>query len=262
LGTVADKVVLVTGGSAGIGRVTALAFAKAGAKVVIAARRIPEGEETVSMITEAGGDAIFVQTDVSKPLEVEAMVRKIVEAYGRLDCAFNNAGVSGLGTLTHDYTEERWDEVTGINLKGTWLCMKYEIAQMLTQGGGSIVNDSSAAGLVAYPGGAPYAAAKHGIIGLTKSAAMEYAQQGIRINAVCPGYINTPMMERALRANPQLEAGIRAQEPMGRLGTSEEVAAAVVWLCSDAASFVTGIAMPLDGGLVAQSTNLAKILFA
>jgi NAD(P)-dependent dehydrogenase (short-subunit alcohol dehydrogenase family) len=242
--------------------VTALAFAKEGAKVVIAARRIPEGEETVSMITEAGGDALFVQTDVTKPPEVEAMVGKTVEVYGRLDCAFNNAGVSGLGTLTHAYTEERWDEITGINLKGTWLCMKYEIAQMLTQGGGTIVNDSSLAGLVAYPGGAPYAAAKHGVIGLTKSAAMEYAHQGIRINAVCPGYINTPMAERGLRRYPQLEAEILAREPMGRLGTPEEVAAAVVWLCSDAASFVTGIAMPVDGGLVAQSIDLAKILFA
>lgn len=241
---------------------TALAFAKAGAKVVIAARRIPEGEETVSLITEAGGAALSVQTDVSKPSEVDAMVRKTVEAYGRLDCAFNNAGVSGLGTLTHDYTEDRWDEVTDINLKGTWLCMKYEIAQMLTQGEGTIVNDSSLAGLVAYPGGAPYAAAKHGVIGLTKSAAMEYAQQGIRINAVCPGYINTPMAERGFRRYPQLEAEILAREPMGRLGTSEEVAAAVMWLCSEAASFVAGVAMPVDGGLVAQSIDLAKKLFA
>lgn len=250
-GTFAGKVALVTGGNSGIGKATALAFAQEGAKVVIAARRVQEGVETVSMIKDAGGEALFIQTDVSKAVEVERMVQQTVEVYGRLDCAFNNAGISTGRVTMIEETEENFDQVIHINLKGVWLCMKQEIHQMLMQGSGTIVNDSSAAGLHGVRRGSTYAASKFGVIGLTKSAALEYAKQGIRVNAVCPGWIHTPMVERGMQRNPELETQIIEQEPVGRIGRPEEVAAAVLWLCSDAASFVTGIAMPVDGGLLA-----------
>jgi NAD(P)-dependent dehydrogenase (short-subunit alcohol dehydrogenase family) len=209
------------------------------------------------MITEQGGEAIFVRTDVSQAVEVQALISKAVETYGRLDCAHNNAGISGFGiagdgyTLTTEYPEERWHQVIAVNLTGVWLCMKYEIAQMLTQGGGTIVNTASAAGLVGGRGMSAYVASKHGVVGLTKTAALEYAQQGIRVNCVCPGWIQTPMTARGL-SDPEQKAQIVAREPIGRVGTPEEVAETVVWLCSDAASFVTGHAMSVDGGLVAQ----------
>ena len=244
------KVALVTGGNSGIGRATAIKFAESGAKVVIAARRVAEGEETVDIIREAGGDAIFVKTDVSRAADVEAMVARTVEAYGRLDCAFNNAGMTGAGGPPHEHPEDLWDEVMSVNLKGVWLCMKYEVPEMLRRGGGAIVNDSSLAGLIATPGQAAYVASKHGVIGLTKSAALAYARDGIRVNAVCPSWISTPMIGGLLQ-DPDRKARLIAAHPVGRLGTPEEVAEAVLWLCSDAASFVTGHSMVVDGGMLA-----------
>jgi NAD(P)-dependent dehydrogenase (short-subunit alcohol dehydrogenase family) len=251
-GRVAGKVAVVTGGSSGIGRATALIFAGEGAKVVVADVVVEGGEETVRLINAAGGEAIFVKTDVSQPAEVEAMVKKAVDAYGRLDCAFNNAGIEGVIQPTVDYSEAHWDRVIAINLKGVWLCMKAELQQMLKQGGGAIVNTASVAGLVGLPGFSAYVAAKHGVNGLTKTAALEYAKAGIRVNAVCPGAIRTPMLERAVRANPGSEEQFVAVEPIGRMAAPAEVGEAVVWLCSDAASFVTGLPMAVDGGWVAQ----------
>jgi NAD(P)-dependent dehydrogenase (short-subunit alcohol dehydrogenase family) len=250
-GTLNGKVALVTGGASGIGRATALTFAQEGAKLIIADMNEEGGQQTVHMITEKGGEAIFVRTDVSKAIEVQALISKAVETYGRLDCAHNNAGISGGGrALTAEYAEDTWQQVLAVNLTGVWLCMKYEIPQMLHQGGGAIVNTASAAGLVGSRGISAYVASKHGVVGLTKTAALEYAQQGIRVNCVCPGVIQTPMTERAL-SDPIMQAQIAAR-PIGRVGAPEEVAEAVVWLCSDAASFVTGHAMSIDGGLVAQ----------
>jgi NAD(P)-dependent dehydrogenase (short-subunit alcohol dehydrogenase family) len=250
-GCVEGKVALVTGGASGIGRATALTFAREGAKLVVADMNADGGHQTVHMITENGGEAIFVRTDVSQAVEVQALISKAVETYGRLDCAHNNAGISGGGrALTAEYAEDTWQQVLAVNLTGVWLCMKYEIPQMLHQGGGAIVNTASAAGLVGSRGISAYVASKHGVVGLTKTAALEYAQQGIRVNCVCPGVIQTPMTERAL-SDPIMQAQITAR-PIGRVGAPEEVAEAVVWLCSDAASFVTGHAMSIDGGLVAQ----------
>jgi NAD(P)-dependent dehydrogenase (short-subunit alcohol dehydrogenase family) len=255
-GRVEGKVTLVTGGASGIGRATALTFAREGAKLVIADMNADGGQQTVHMITEHGGEAIFVQTDVTQATAVAALISKAVETYGRLDCAHNNAGISGAGIggdlrmLTAEYPEERWHQVIAINLTGVWLCMKYEIPQMLQRGGGAIVNTASVAGLVGSVGLSAYVASKHGVVGLTKTAALEYARQGIRVNCVCPGVIQTPMTASALR-DPAWQAQIAAR-PMGRVGTPEEVAEAVVWLCSDAASFVTGHTMTVDGGMVAQ----------
>ena len=249
-GRVEGKVALVTGGASGIGRATALTFAREGAKLVIADMNEDGGHQTVHMITENGGEATFVKTDVSKAVEVQALISQAVATYGRLDCAHNNAGISGgLRALTAAYPEDTWHQVIAVNLTGVWLCIKYEIPQMLHQGGGTIVNTASGAGLIGSRGISAYVASKHGVVGLTKTAALEYAPQGIRVNCVCPGVIQTPMTESALR-DPALQAQITAR-PMGRVGTPEEVAEAVVWLCSDAASFVTGHAMSIDGGLVA-----------
>jgi NAD(P)-dependent dehydrogenase (short-subunit alcohol dehydrogenase family) len=245
------KVALVTGAASGIGRASALAFAREGAKTVVADVLVEGGEETVRMIKEAGGDALLVRTDVSKSAEVEGLMQKIVETYGRLDYAHNNAGIAGADAPTADCTEENWDHTIAINLKGVWLCMKYEIPQMLKQGGGAIVNTASTAGLVGLEGSPAYCASKGGVVQLTRAAALDYAKAGIRVNAVCPGVIRTPMVE-PLVGDPEAEAGLIAVEPIGRMGKPEEVAEAVVWLCSDAASFVTGTAMPVDGGLVAQ----------
>ncbi|MEW6296745.1 MAG: SDR family oxidoreductase [Thermodesulfobacteriota bacterium] len=251
-GQLDGKVALVTGGSSGIGRATALAFAREGAKVVVADVIVDGGQETVRLLTAAGGQGLFVKTDVSKAAEVEALIKQTVATYGRLDCAFNNAGVEGAFVSTAEYTEADWDRVLAINLKGVWLCMKYEIAQMLRQGGGAIVNTASGAGLVGVPGLSAYVASKHGVVGLTKTAALECAKAGVRVNAVCPGVIQTPMVARLTSSRPDLSEALVAAEPMGRTGKPEEVAEAVVWLCSDAASFVTGHAMSVDGGYVAQ----------
>jgi NAD(P)-dependent dehydrogenase (short-subunit alcohol dehydrogenase family) len=247
------KIALVTGVSSGIGQATALAFAREGAKVVAADVVTPAGEEMVHAIWNAGGEALFVQTDVSKAAEVEALINKTVTIYGQLDCAYNNAGVLGsIAVPIHEYPEEIWDQVITINLKGIWLCMKYEILQMLAQGSGTIVNMSSIWGLVGASGFSAYVSSKHGVVGLTKSAALEYAQAGLRINAVNPGPIDTPMVENALAQDPAIGERLLAAEPIGRLGTPDEIAEAVIWLCSDAASFVTGHTMTIDGGYVAQ----------
>ena len=253
-GTLDTQVALVTGGASGIGRATALTFARQGAKLIIADMNVDGGQQTVHMITEHGGDATFVQVDVSNATAVEAMIGQAVETYGRLDCAHNNAGIgSRPRVLIHELPEESWDHVIGINLKGVWLCMKYEIIQMLTQGGGALVNTASIMGLVgSWSRSGAYNASKHGVVGLTKTAALEYATSGIRVNAVCPGYIRTPLIEAALTSNPEMEAQIIARHPVGRMGRPEEIAEAVVWLCSDAASFVTGHTMTVDGGYVAQ----------
>ena len=244
------KVALVTGGASGIGRATALAFAREGSKLVIADVNAEGGEETVRLVKENGGDALFVRCDVSIASDVEGMVNKAVEAYGRLDCAFNNAGV-GVLKSTVECTEEEWDYTISVNLKGVWLCMKYEMLQMLKQGSGAIVNTSSAAGLVGTQGHAPYTASKHGVVGITKVAALDGAPSGIRVNAVCPGGVLTPMLEPLLVAEPQMKEFMQKMHPIGRIGKPEEIAEAVLWLCSDAASFVTGVAFPVDGGVVA-----------
>jgi len=252
VGTLDAKVALVTGGSSGIGRAAALAFAREGARVVVSDIVEEGGRETLDMIRKAGGEAIFVKVDVIRAEEVEAMVKRTVETYGRLDCAFNNAGVGGEIATIENSREEVWDRVLAINLKSVWLCMKYEVPQMLSQGGGAIVNTASVAGLIGFPAQAAYVASKHGVIGLTKSAALDHARSGIRVNAICPGVIRTPMIGRRLDAKPNREAAYIAMEPVGRLGEPQEIAEAVVWLCSDAASFVTGHSMAVDGGLVAR----------
>jgi NAD(P)-dependent dehydrogenase (short-subunit alcohol dehydrogenase family) len=250
-GLVNGKVALVTGASSGIGRATALAFAREGAKVMVADVTVEGGEETVSLVKQAGGEATFFKADVSKAAEVEALVARVVQTYGRLDCAHNNAGIEGPGALTVDYPEEMFDRVMAINLKGVWLCLKYEIPQMLKTGGGAIVNTASTAGLVGFPRGSAYVASKHGVVGLTRTAALEYAKSNIRVNAVCPGAIDTPMMGRITDHRPTRAARMAAAEPVGRMGVPGEIAEAVVWLCSDSASFVTGHAMAVDGGMTA-----------
>ena len=250
-GIVDGKVALVTGAGSGIGRSTALIFAREGAKVVASDVNVEGGEATVSMIVEAGGEARFVHADVSKASHVEALIKATVDTYGRLDLAHNNAGVEGLRVPIIDFPEDEWDRVIGVDLKGVWLCMKHEIAQMLEQGGGAIVNTSSIAGIMGMRGGAAYASAKHGVVGLTKTAALEYATSGIRVNAVCPGAVRTPMSERLMEREPGREAWYMSIQPVGRFGVPDEIAEAVVWLCSDAASFVTGLAMPVDGGVAA-----------
>ena len=242
------KVALVTGGGSGIGKASALAFAREGAKVVIADVAVEGGEETVRLIENADGEALFIEADVSQATEVREMFQKAIAAYGSIDCALNNAGIEGNSTSIVACTEKDWDRVIDINLKGVWLCMKYEISYMREQGGGSIVNMASIAGLrgglVSF---SPYITSKHGVVGLTKAAAVEYAKTGIRINAVCPGFIQTPMLK-----NQENKDWIEYVVPAGRLGTPEEVAEAVVWLASDAASFVTGHALVVDGGSMAQ----------
>ncbi len=250
--SMSGKVALVTGGSSGIGRATALTFAREGAKVAVADVDAAGGEETVQLISARGGKAVFISADTSKAASVEAMVAQLMETYGRLDYAHNNAGIEGALATTADYSEADWAPVIAINLTGVWLCMKYEIPQMLKHDGGAIVNTASAAGLLGAPRMPAYVASKHGVVGLTKTAALEYAKSGIRVNAVCPGVILTPMVERLKRERPRMFQKIVEGEPIGRAGKPEEIAEAVVWLCSDAASFVTGHAMAVDGGIVAM----------
>jgi NAD(P)-dependent dehydrogenase (short-subunit alcohol dehydrogenase family) len=245
------KVGLVTGGTSGIGRETALLFAKAGVKVVVAGRREREGNETIELVRAAGGEGLFQKADVSKASEVEALIQKAVERFGRLDLAFNNAGIEGVWVPIVRQSEEDWDRTININLKGVWLCLKYEIKQMLKQGGGgSIVNMASVTGLVGGAGAAAYSASKHGVVGLTKSAALETARSGIRINAVCPAVIETPMGERLFGA-PAVHKSVVGLHPIGRFGRPAEIAEAVVWMCSDRASFMTGQSLILDGGFLA-----------
>src|SRR5277367_5882567 len=245
------KVAIVTGGTSGIGRDTAVLFAQAGVKVVVAGRREAEGKETVELIRAAGSDGLFVKTDVAIAADVQALVRKTVENFGRVDIAFNNAGIEGNLVPIVNQSEADWDRTIDINLKGTWLCLKYEIQQMLKQGGGgAIVNMASVAGWIGSAGAATYCASKHGVMGLTKAAALETARNGIRVNVVCPAVIETPMGERLFGA-PDKQKYALGFHPIGRFGKPLEVAEAVLWMCSDRASFMTGQSLVLDGGFLA-----------
>jgi NAD(P)-dependent dehydrogenase (short-subunit alcohol dehydrogenase family) len=247
------KVAFLTGAANGIGRAAALVFARGGARVVLADVSEPDNEETARMIEKAGGQALAVRCDVARAEDVKAALQKTVETFGRLDFAFNNAGVEQRQlTATADLDEVEWDRIHNIDLRGVFLCMKYEIPLILKQGGGAIVNTSSGAGVIGIKGNPAYTAAKHGVIGLTRSAALEYAAKNIRINAVCPGYIDTPMMGRFTGGTPEGRAKVITEEPVGRMGKPEEIAEAVVWLCSDAAAFVVGHAMVIDGGQTIQ----------
>ncbi len=241
---------LITGGGNGIGRAAALAFARQSVDVVIADVNKESSLETLHRVEQAGGSGSFVQTDVSSPGDVERLVEGIAEKHGRLDFAFNNAGVSSVGGVI-ECTDEEWNATISTNLTGVWLCMKHEISQMLKQGAGCIVNNASVYGLVAAGEATAYIASKHGVVGLTKSAALQYAAQGIRINAVCPAFTRTAMIQHLLD-DPDAEERLARSHPMGRLAAPEEVAGAVLWLCSDAATFVTGHTLPVDGGYLAR----------
>ena len=246
------KVVLVTGGSYGIGRAAAIGFARRGAKVVIADIDTARGKETLEKVKDIGSEAIFVKTDVSSEKDVKALVEKTVATFGYLDCAFNNAGIHKQFVSTVDFTATDWDEMINVNLKSVWLCMKYEIRQMLKQGKGAIVNTSSAAGLVGAPSNPAYPASKHGVVGITKSTALEFARKGIRVNCVCPGPTRTGMNEELTATHPEMVKAMDQKVPMGRIGEPEEVAAAAIFLCSDEASYITGHSLPVDGGIVAD----------
>ena len=252
-GLLDGKSALITGGGGGIGRATALVFAREGARVAVADYAAETAAETVGLINANGGQAITLTGDVSRAKDVRTMLDDTIVAFGRLDCAFNNAGIAGwhveaAGKKTADWSEEAFDRMIEVNLKGVWLCMRAEIRQMLTQGGGAMVNTASIAGLAGLPTSSAYVAAKHGVVGLTKTAAIEYAEAGIRVNAVCPGYIHTRMTEETMRRRG---AAILAQTPLHRMGNPEEIAEMVVWLCSDRASYVTGVAYNVDGGWMA-----------
>lgn len=247
-----ETVTIVTGGASGIGRAAATRFAREGSNVVVADLDEDGGAETVELIEDSGGEATFVETDISDPDDVQAMVDAAVETYGGLDHAFNNAGIEGENAPSSDQPLDNWDQVINVNLKGVFLSLRAEIPAMLEDGGGAIVNTSSVAGVVGYPGLAPYVASKHGVIGLTKTAAVEYSRDGVRVNAICPGVIDTPMIARADEATGGGTQQIIAATPIGRLGEPEEIGDAAVWLCSDEASFVTGEAFVADGGLTSQ----------
>ncbi|MBW4541957.1 MAG: SDR family oxidoreductase [Myxacorys chilensis ATA2-1-KO14] len=244
-----DKVALVTGGTSGIGRATAIAFGAAGAKVVFSGRRDAEGEKTAKLIRETGAECLYVHSDASNEEDIKALVQKTVTTYGQLDCAFNNASIDGFLKPLHEQSIEEFDKLMAINVRGLFLCMKYEIQQMLSQGSGAIVNNSSIAGLIGLPGASPYVASKHAVMGLTRSAALDYAKQGIRINAVNPGSIATEMLDRVLQKMRITADDLTAIVPMGRIAQAEEVAQVVVFLCSDAASYVTGQPFAIDGGV-------------
>ena len=246
------KVAIITGAGSGIGRTTALLFAKEGAKLVIADIDVPAGEETLRMIEDAGGKAQFIKTDVSVVADIKNMIKNAVDIYGRLDILYNNAGIVGKVEPTHEASESCFNKIIDINLKGVFLGMKYGIAEMLKTGGGSIINTASAAGLVGFQGLAAYSASKGGVVQLTKTAALEYATQNIRINCVCPGVIWTPMVEGITGDDEEAKAQFTKMEPVGRMGTPEEIAKAALFLACDDSSFVTGVALPVDGGLTAQ----------
>ena len=252
-GMLDGKSVLITGGGGGIGRATALAFAREGARVAVADLASAAAGETVALVNAAGGQAISLSGDMSNDADVRAMIEAVVGTYGRLDCAFNNAGIAGWqvdagGKKTAEWSEEAFDRMIAVNLKGVWLCMRHELPQMQAQGGGAIVNTGSIAGLVGLPTSSAYVAAKHGVIGLTKTAALEYADANIRVNAVCPGYIKTQMTEDTMRRRGD---AILGQVPFRRMGRPEEIAEMVVWLCSERASYVSGVAYNVDGGWMA-----------
>ena len=252
-GLLEGKSALITGAGGGIGRATALAFAREGARVAVADVAVEAARETVAQVNALGGQAISLSGDVTRDADVRAIIDSVVRTYGRLDCAFNNAGIAGwqveaAGKKTAEWSEEAFDRMIAVNLKGVWLCLRHELPQMQTQGSGAIVNTGSIAGLVGLPTSSAYVAAKHGVLGLTKTAALEYAEANIRVNAVCPGYIKTPMTEETMRRRGE---AILAQVPFHRMGTPEEIAEMVVWLCSDRASYVSGVAYNVDGGWMA-----------
>ena len=251
--SLAGKVALVTGGGSGIGRATAQALVRSGCKVVVSDANGPGGLETVKSIRDSGGEAVFIPANVTLSEQVRALVERTVARFGSLDIAVNNAGINIASRLpTHLVPDDDWDRIIDVNLRGVWLCMKHEIPVMLAQGGGSIVNLASIYGIVGAPNTAAYTASKHGVAGLTRVAALDYAQQGIRVNAVGPGYTDTSMVRRVVDANPGLESWMVDKTPVGRMGNPEEIAEAIVWLSSDEASFVTGAVVPIDGGMVAR----------
>ncbi len=256
MGLVSGKIALVTGSGAGIGRAAALKFAEEGAKVVVSDVNVDGGNETVALVKQKGGDAVFAGADVAKAADVEALVARVVGAYGRLDCACNNAGIEGKVVPLAEQSEDNFDRVMAVNAKGIFLCLKYEIAQMLKNGGGAIANLASVAGLVGFPGLGPYVASKHAINGLTKNAALEYSKLGVRVNSICPGGIETRMLDSLVTQAGGGRVGTREMmdplHPIGRIGMPNEVAELIVWLCSSRASFVTGANIPVDGGYLAQ----------
>jgi NAD(P)-dependent dehydrogenase (short-subunit alcohol dehydrogenase family) len=250
MGALEGNVAVVTGAAMGIGRASAEVFAREGARVVVADIDVDGGHETVARIEAAGGEASFIRTDVSDRAEVWAMVQHAVDTYGGLDCAHNNAGIAAPLAKLADYPDDGWDRTLAVMLTGVYHCMKAEIPRMLERGGGAIVNTASGVGLVGYPGQAAYTASKHGVVGLTKVAALDYGSQGVRVNAICPGTARTPMVDDAVRRDPSIDAYLKTLHPIGRIAEAAEIAEAAVWLCTPAASFVLGVALPVDGGYV------------
>ena len=246
-----DKVAFITGGSYGIGRATAIAFARRGATVVIADCSEDKEGTTLRRVKEAGGEGMFIQCNVGDAAQVKEAIKKTIDTYGRLDFAFNNAGIEGLQAPVHECSEENWDKTLQVNLKGVWLCMKEELIEMRKEKRGSIVNCASVAGLSGFANLPAYVASKHAIVGLTKSGALENAKEGVRVNAICPGVIHTAMVDRVIHGDKELQKQYISMEPVGRMGEPEEIAEAVIWLCSDMASFVTGQALAVDGGFMA-----------